>query len=631
MGFFKNKFVKSLLFSFLTTLALFTANTNITDADISNFIQSTNPVYHSETTNYVLNNSFLKSIITIQLNYKQIFSVLALFVFIALVVYFLHIGKWIKNIENTRRLKVISSTLSLFYGISYLLGRSFLGLSIGQSNSNGVVTFFLFILNLTGLYFLLYPSFKLFLYYLPQILLKIRENWKFSQKRLWLLTFVMLFISWLPYIIIFYPGSVNLDALNEIQQGFGFITMSSTHPILPTLFFSQFVKLGRSLGSDNLGLFFISSSQVLLAIIVLADSLVYFTKKLKNKLIYFITLFFFAFFPVWPLRFYLVEKDTLFILSCFVMIYSLFRMYDEKITKYNLFLYIVSTFIMCTFRNNGVYILVLSIPFMLFLLPKNIKKTILFSSIFVLCVFKLFNIYTVKQLHVQPGNFIETLPLPLQQTTAYVNKYELTNEEAKIIDKVVDINIMKQNYNLETIDNVKAFAKVTTLNQDVKDYLVVWFKMFFKHPLTYITATLNSTYGYFSPERSTYKDGVVYTEFGVTGFGNYKNFKFKQAKGTEFLRYFVERCLYLLSIVPIFSLLFGTGIYTWILVLLAGILLYNKRAKEFFLLIPMVVVLLVCIASPVNAYMRYIMPLVLSCPFYILWILWKFKEMQSNS
>ena len=47
---------------------------------------------------------------------------------------------------------------------------------------------------------------------------------------------------------------------------------------------------------------------------------------------------------------------------------------------------------------------------------------------------------------------------------------------------------------------------------------------------------------------------------------------------------------------------------------------YVKRKREMVILVPLFVIVLVCMASPVNAFVRYMQPIMLTLPFVIGWM-----------
>ena len=59
--------------------------------------------------------------------------------------------------------------------------------------------------------------------------------------------------------------------------------------------------------------------------------------------------------------------------------------------------------------------------------------------------------------------------------------------------------------------------------------------------------------------------------------------------------------------------------YTWLTLIAIGYLIYNKRLRGILALTAPFLNILVCIASPVNGYLRYAMPFMACAPVIIYW------------
>ena len=141
--------------------------------------------------------------------------------------------------------------------------------------------------------------------------------------------------------------------------------------------------------------------------------------------------------------------------------------------------------------------------------------------------------------------------------------------------------------------------------------------MFLKHPSVYIIATLNSTYGYFYPDRKESKDGLA--QFTIDTFGGNKMNLDIHLNNTEQIKR-IEVFMNMIRNLPFISLFFSCGFYSWLIIISTLLLIYYRKYKEIIPLISMYTIILVCIASPVNAYLRYMLPIIISMPFLMGWI-----------
>ena len=214
---------------------------------------------------------------------------------------------------------------------------------------------------------------------------------------------------------------------------------------------------------------------------------------------------------------------------------------------------------------------------------------------------------------ITPSSVRETLSIPFQQTARYVKEHEkeVTNDEKKAIDKILGYDTLKDRYKEEIADPVKnEFNKYST-KEDLKNYFVVWFEMFKKHPLTYVEATINNTYGYFYPFSTKwyiyYKYTPIIKEHGIDY--HYNNLTSLRTNLSNFGNIF--------PYIPIIGLIVNIGFSNYLLIFMLFYLIYKKKYKEMCYLFPLFVLTLVCIASPVNTYFRYALPTIFAMPTII--------------
>ena len=370
------------------------------------------------------------------------------------------------------------------------------------------------------------------------------------------------------------------------------------------------MTLGRFFVNDNFGLFLNNIIQIILASLLLSYCINYIYKITKNKKAMYIIFAFFAFLPTWPVHFYTEVKDVWFSMSfLWYVIFSMkFIISNVKLKKVEWISYICSMIFTYLFRNNGVYVILLSFPFLAIVVKKIEKIKIISFSLLAIIICFTFTKVSMATMNIVNGSVREVLPIPLQQTSHYIHNYELTEEEFNAIDKLIKVDLFKERYIAESIDVLKSsYFNPDATSEDIKQYLKVWFKMFLKHPATYVEATLNATYGYFYPDREPYKNGLA--QFTIDSTGKFAHFNlsnldlhFTNLPNTEGARNIIYSITYTLRHMPFIGLLFGAGLYTWILIALTLLLIYFRKYRELAILVPLYVIVLVCIASPVNAF-----------------------------
>ena len=72
---------------------------------------------------------------------------------------------------------------------------------------------------------------------------------------------LVLLVCWLPYVVIYFPGSIYHDGAYQVRQFFGIQDMTGHHPIATTFIFGWLLSIGKAFGNDALGVFLITCLQ----------------------------------------------------------------------------------------------------------------------------------------------------------------------------------------------------------------------------------------------------------------------------------------------------------------------------------------------------------------------------------
>lgn len=527
-----------------------------------------------------------------------------------------------------KRKKFISIILSIIFSLFMIIGNSF-----KKSGSFDLIVKF----PLKNLFFflLLVFLFHKIIYYLFGKIDTFSFQEKKSKSRLvilfekhpFLFCLIIMLICWLPYIIAFYPAILSPDPSYQIMQYFGIDNKYSTyailldenviitnhHPVVHTLLLGSMVKIGTIIGNVNIGLFLYS----LIQIIILASTLSYtikFMKSLNVSNCYcFICLAIYGLVPVFPFYSMSAVKDVIF--GCLIILYiiSIYKLTTSKeIKKMMIVKQIILMILMILFRNNGIHVILLSFPFLFFLGKKNLKKYLLIFLI-VISFNVTYNKIILPYFKITPSSIREMLSIPFQQTARYTRDYsdEISEEEKQIIDKLLDYDTLATRYKPEISDPVKNKFNPYYTNEDLKNYFSVWFGGLTKHPFTYIEATIENTYGYFYPLKTNWYFYHNYdTRIVKKGFDYHYN-------GLSVIREILTLLGKKFPYIPVLGLIVNIGFNSWLLLFIAGYLLYKKKYKELIVLLPSFVLLLVCVASPVNTYFRYALPNIFGMPLLI--------------
>ena len=453
---------------------------------------------------------------------------------------------------------------------------------------------------------------------------------------------IVILLFWLIYIIAFYPAIMSPDPSFQILQFFGIDNKYSTyvnlidesviitnhHPVIHTLLIGSCVKLGVSIfNSTNVGLFIYSIIQTL----ILASTLSYTIKFLKEINVSVnvrkALLFIYALVPVFPFYAMSPVKDVIF--GCLIILYIIsiykFIKLKGKINVKTMMKEIILMILITLFRNNGIHIIILSFPFLLLLGRKNLMKYLIIFIVVILSYFT-YDKVILPHFKITPGSVREMLSIPFQQTARYVikNDDKIPKKDKKAIDKILDYETLKKRYDPEKADDVKNKFNKDATDRDLKNYFKVWFKELKDDPKTYVEATLNNTYGYFYPVKTNW---YIYVNENKTinNYGFDYHFNDLNVLRSALMVYGL-----VFPYIPFLGLIVNIGFNTWILLFMIAYLIYRKKYKEIIYLIPSIIVLLVCFASPVNTYFRYALPNVFAMPTMLLIFLNIRKEESLN-
>ena len=449
----------------------------------------------------------------------------------------------------------------------------------------------------------------------------------------------IMFACWIPYMVIMAPGCMNPDARDQFGQMLnnpdmcwsvgtvareeGDSLLTNHHPVFHTVLLGCFLKLGEWMGSYFAGITIYSVLQCL----VLAGTLVFSVLKLReygmSKRLSNIVYAFFVLCPLFPLWGMTILKDTPFMIALLIMtilFYEAFKAPERFTAKKYVALALIS-FALMLLRNNGFYMLLVLVPFVIihFRKDKKFLVKIMAAMLIPLLVFKVgYSGIFFSAMGINEGSPREMLSVPFQQTARYITEYadEVTPEEEKSITTILgggklSLEDIAERYTPDRADSIKGNYNKYATTSDLVNYFKTWAAQLVKHPGVYIEAFLNLNYSWFSFDSNhdiIYYNGVsdqLIPQY-VEGLDN------PQSLAGE--RSIVSQTIKLLDKIPVISSIFELSTYTWIYVVLFLAMLMRKRHRELLACLPIFVNMVICFIGPV-AYMRYSLPLVACLPF----------------
>ena len=459
-----------------------------------------------------------------------------------------------------------------------------------------------------------------------------------TSKFSFIISFSLIFIVNLLFLIKFYPGNLTYDSYNEISQIKGLFPLMNNHSILHTGLLALFIKFGLLFKSMNLGVFLYSLFQISL-VSLLFSYILYFMAKHKVPIIFrIISLLFFAFHPINIFYSFSIWKDILFSLVFVIftiIIYYLSKDKDYFMNKKNIALFIIISVLLMYLRNNAVYVVLITL-LVLFIKYRKTYKRIIPVFISVILTFFISKLLIFNICHINNYEVREMLSVPSQALARIYKNGNINKKEKETIEKFYT-NKIGEVYNPIISDNTKGLLNQDYFKKHKGEYIKFNLKLFFTHNKEYMESFISNNYGYYY--MNSYYPSIILQKTDDLGV--------KHAN-IDFLFIFLLLTLISIAIVlivlwnlkdkknillfgllvPVFlglsfsikdnsliSLLFNIGFYVTIIFLT---LIYNiKNKNSVIYYIPSIILWITILFSPVYAEFRYLYPLFILVPIFI--------------
>ena len=469
-----------------------------------------------------------------------------------------------------------------------------------------------------------YLTFRFVLYHLRNVYKWIRSSnlqYRFSDKCQFLISFAIIAVCWSPYIILRYPAGFEMDAYFQIAD-FLDGTMTAHWPPASSAWMGIFVLAGdRLMGSTSIGIFCYCLVQLLIGSGVFSYIALVMRRFNVPAIWTYISIIVFALVPVYPGYITSVVKDSPFsiMVVLFVVLMTQILYMGPKSS-----LYIglsISGMLMCILRNNGIFILIgiiLALLIATIVLRKKVQPVVFGICLIQIVLTILYSSFLLPALGIAPTSEAEALSVPFQQTARLASFYpeEITDDEAVIISKVLNLDTISTDYDPVLSDPVKATYRSDD-KAELMAYFLIWAKEGLRRPDVYIDAFLANARGFVYPDvrlgNSIVVSGV-YTQvyelrdlkFGVPYSQILKNESFQEK-------------ISVIENLPVVFPFVNTALQLWIPILIMIYAIHKKDRKMLYILVPSIIGVLVCLASPTysNNGARYALPVVYSNLFLL--------------
>ena len=459
----------------------------------------------------------------------------------------------------------------------------------------------------------------------------------------------IIFLCWLPYIVLLFPGCFASDVQDEIAQIYNDpsycwtaksivlldenVILNNHHPVVYTQVLRVVLKLGELIGSYEWAFEVYCIIQCLLITGIFSYALYIMKRENVRKKYINCTLAFFSLNPLFPIYGMTVVKDVVFSALFFLIIIMLYEIIiSEKSSLKRLFVLFFVSLAFMLMRNNGFYIFLCLIVgvFILVVVKKQDLKKLLITLITPCIIFQLLiNNLIYPMLNISQGSIRELLSIPFQQTARYIAEVpdDISESEELVISTVLcpnsDIQEIADAYNPEVADPVKNGFNKNCTKEDLIQYIEVWGKQLMRHPTIYIQAFLNMNYRWFSYYGNTFTNSTYVTQDGLE-LGSIVE-GFTGAGGFSKVRQTLAEIIRTLEKIPIGAILLKHATYTWIYLALFIYMIIKHKWKCLIVSASVYINYMICFVGPVG-YSRYAFPMICCLPFIIFMVFKRDKD-----
>lgn len=434
----------------------------------------------------------------------------------------------------------------------------------------------------------------------------------------WFAKSTIIFICWIPYLLMFYPGNLSVDSYWSIQQILGNAPLSNAHPIMYTVLVGFFCKIGMAIKDLEFGIALYSVFQMLILSVVFGGICEWLRTRNSKKWIVVLTTLFFSLNPLIAMYAITMWKDILFSTWVLLLVVYLYKLLDDEKevicrTRTRVILSILGLLVAFG-RNNGIYIVCLVYLSLIFYYRRFWKKTIPVFGI-VLMFIGLVQGPGYSMVGVQKGNLAEALAVPLQQI-AYTVKHDgkIEDSQAEFLGNIISLDKMAEVYIPYSANGVKFDSEFDNefLEENAVEFLKVWGEMLPANFKSYVKAYLMHTLGYWHIGTNDWR--CIY---GIVDSPGIESIDFiEKIIGVDFskdLSCFIESNV---NTIPVINLVYSIAFSVWAIVFVGIYFFVSKRSKYLISILPLIgnwITLM--IASPIFCEFRYMFSFHITLPF----------------
>ncbi len=610
-----------MVYNFITRKIFIEKNNN---KNILEYIK--NLIYNNKKIVSVFMASFTYAVICLT-NHLRAYDVYSWLIYLVLIIVF------IKTDLYSDKMKKESIIFSLLFSILMIYGNITYSL-LDDPTTSLFKNFFTVssLIKIIGTFNLLLVIFKNVLPKLYDFSLTKKKSKIKKTYLIFIISFVIMLIAWLPYFLAFFPGTLSSDSFAELSIIVNnFVYITDHHPVIHLLFILLPYKIGYGIfGSMTAGVALVTICQMIVLAAIFSSSIVFLHKRKVNDFILLIVLLFYSFAPMHGYYSIVMWKDVIFAGTLLLLTMEAIKIIEKdkrnELCFKNIIGFIITSIFCVFFRNNAIYMYLVFAIVTFIIFRKHIKMfAVAFAIVFGVFLFVKGPVF--NYLNINKSASAEYISMPLQQIGRMAFKeVGFTKKEASLINKVIPVDILAKSYNPIVSDNIK-FNKAyngKAFDENKLDYLKLYLSLVCKHPDVALEAYSISTLGYWYPGVDAWPiNDSIYEE---NEYGLKMQSKTPESVKNALLSTYSKNA-------PILSIEWSIGLCFWIILIFGTISVKKNGLKGVYPYVPVFGIwLTMMIAAPAFSEFRYVygaftsLPILMLCPYILNGSIYRYKD-----
>ena len=399
--------------------------------------------------------------------------------------------------------------------------------------------------------------------------------------------FLVIFACWLPLLLAYFPGMLNYDFPGQFAQHLE-QSYTSLHPLLHSALANSIISLGEAIHSRTFGVLLMSLVQMASFAATLAYSCAFAQRRGAPRIALAALTALYALHPIFSVMSLSMTKDTLFAASVLMLSLLTYEALEDAdaffLSKKKPIGFSICCVGTALLRNNGVIVLALLLPALLFALRSRMKRALALCAASVTACALTFGLLTLALSPAENSSF-QFYSLPAQQLVRAYNLGDMTAEEKTKLEGwytapeglVVHAHLA---------DPAKGYLDRERIESEGSDFLRLWAQVGAKNPRIYAEALLLLNIGSWYPDdlsHSTIYPDVSWNDKGYLQTQEY-DMRAQGISTTSFLpglqalyERICRRNIY--SKYPVVSVLFCTATPLWLLLFACLHLISKKQGR----------------------------------------------------